>query len=180
MSDQLRLFTGIELPVAIRHSIQNCLGHVPGIRWQSFHQLHLTVNFIGSVEKSAAESVQAAVRATAFTPFNLTITGAGHFKHRAIWLGVKPEAPLSALHQQDRDQLAALGLDMEERRYRPHVTIARIPRMAKSVNRDSIGRCVEELQAFSAPPFEVNHLSLFASTPSANGSRYEVIARSGG
>lgn len=172
----LRLFTGIELPAAVRETIPDCQRHLPGARWQSFRQLHLTVNFIGSVDRALAEKIIAQVRNTEFSPFRLTLTGAGHFRNRAVWLGAEPEAPLINLHTQDRSALTALGLSLEDRRYRPHVTLAR---MTKDARREDLARYVEEFRDFHCAPFDVRQLALFASTPGVGGSRYDIIARSG-
>ncbi len=175
-SDKLRLFTGIELPETIRQAIPDCQCHLPGARWQTFGQLHLTVNFIGAVSPALAKEIAARVRDTQFAPFSVVLTGAGHFRTRAVWLGVEPEAPLIDLHNQDKAALTALGVTLDNRHYRPHVTLAR---MARGAQREDIARYVKAFRDFHCAPFDVRQLALFSSTPGVGGSRYEIIARSG-
>lgn len=172
----MRLFTGVELPAAVRHAVQSCQKNLAGARWQSFEQLHLTVNFIGSVDEAMAENIRALVSTMEFEPFAIQLSGAGHARSRAVWFNAVPQPPLMALQQQDKSALASLGLELEERRYHPHVTVAR---MVKGALREDISRYVEAHQQFTSEPFEVRQVALFASTPGPEGSRYEVIARSG-
>ncbi len=94
-------------------------------------RLHLTLHFLGDVE---ADRLPALVRALsfAFEPFELDLNRA------EVWpIGVavleagSVPPPLSLLHDALRRELVALDLPVEERRYRPHVTLARRAHGAK-------------------------------------------------
>ncbi|HMW55862.1 MAG TPA: RNA 2',3'-cyclic phosphodiesterase [Accumulibacter sp.] len=88
-------------------------------------RLHLTLHFIGPVERSRLEAVNAGLQ-VAMTPFELHLTQA------AIWprglavlqASTVPEA-LKELHCRLGKALQALALPVESRPFRPHVTLAR-------------------------------------------------------
>jgi 2'-5' RNA ligase len=64
----------------------------------------------------------------------LWLEGAGVFERRgraeALWIGAGPQGPLDALHRKIDQAAAAAGLGHETRAFRPHVTLARLPRDA--------------------------------------------------
>ena len=88
-------------------------------------QLHVTLHFLGDIARvRLPELVQGL--GVGFAPFEL---GLGHAE---LWHGgiavLAPDvapAPLLALHGMLGEALARLGLPLEARPYRPHVTLAR-------------------------------------------------------
>lgn len=88
-------------------------------------RLHLTLHFIGSVDRKRVGEIAAGL-VVPLTPFSLRLT------HPQIWPNgiavlsavTLPEA-LSDLHNRLACALHALALPVEARRFRPHVTLAR-------------------------------------------------------
>ncbi|MFZ4110759.1 MAG: 2'-5' RNA ligase family protein, partial [Polymorphobacter sp.] len=70
----LRLFVALELPVAVRDALLASMGalggSVVGARWQSDEQLHLTLRFIGEVDRHQAADIDAALGTVNFQPFD--------------------------------------------------------------------------------------------------------------
>src|SRR5687768_8380838 len=56
-----RLFVGLRPPPAIRARLLALMGGVTGARWQDDSQLHLTLRFIGEVERPRAEDIATAL-----------------------------------------------------------------------------------------------------------------------
>src|SRR3546814_10503522 len=56
-----RLFVAIRPPAAIRKALLSIMGGVEGARWQSDDQLHLTLRFIGEVDRHRADDIAAAL-----------------------------------------------------------------------------------------------------------------------
>ena len=69
------------------------------------------------------------------TPFSLKLSGLDAFpdakEGRVIWMGVQNSKELRSLQQDQEDQLRNLDLFLEERSYRPHLTLLRL-RSAKN------------------------------------------------
>lgn len=89
-----RLFIGIRPPVPVREALIDTMEALEGARWQDDEQLHLTLRFIGEVERPVANDLAAALATIPWQPFNLGLEGIAHFEHRgmptAIWARVYP------------------------------------------------------------------------------------------
>ncbi len=80
---------------------------------------HLTLAFIG--ESGHADAAAACVHALDTAPFPLVVTGIDRFRRA----GVRPDAALLRLQAQLVAGLQTAGFAIEERPFRPHLTLAR-------------------------------------------------------
>src|SRR5207237_6913856 len=87
-----RLFVALELPPQVRDALLGAMGGVAGARWQRDDQLHLTLRFIGEVDRHGAQDIAAALAGVRSAPFRLNLGTAGVFDKRGridtLWLGV--------------------------------------------------------------------------------------------
>src|SRR5690349_2293988 len=109
-----RLFVAIRPPSEIRDRLLALMGGVRGARWQTDDQLHLTLRFIGEVDRRQAEDLDAALRSVWQPAFTLTLNGLGAFDRRgeptALWAGVAPQEPLRSLHKKIDQAIVRAGL----------------------------------------------------------------------
>ena len=175
----IRLFVALRPPADIRDQLLDVMDAVAGARWQDDEQLHLTLRFIGEVERPVAEDIAEALsRIRAPAPV-IALDGVGQFakagRANALWVGVHPRDALAALHRKVDQALVHAGLPPERRAYLPHVTVARLPR--------SIGQSPEitgwiaRHAGLTTPPFAIGHLTLYQSHLDRDGARYEPVAR---
>lgn len=171
-----RLFVAIRPPRAMRASLLAAMGGVARARWQSEEQLHLTLRFIGEVDRHRAEDVAAALGTVHHPRFALALDGIGQFDRKGrvdtLWAGVAPHGPLKALHNKIDQALARVGIAPETRAYLPHITIARFSRGAgplESVAARSGG-------VMSAEE-EISEFALYESHLSHEGALYSIIER---
>ena len=89
-------------------------------------RLHLTLHFLGDVEVTHLPGLVQAMQAVPFAPFDLQL-GKGEVWPNGVAVLVPTTVPheLGELHAAMSEQLRALSLPVEERPYRPHVTLAR-------------------------------------------------------
>lgn len=171
-----RLFVGLELPESAKDRLLLAQGGVIGARWQTAGQLHLTLRFIGDVDGRQADDVDAALSRLRFGRFDVALAGVGAFgrpgQPRVLWAGVAPKAPLIALNKKIGHAMVAMGLPPEERRYDPHVTLARFGGRGGPID-----GFLAAHGAFQTPPFSIGHISLFSSTLGHGGAHYDVVAR---
>ena len=115
----MRLFVALAVPAEPAAALAAALGREPDPRW------HLTLAFLG--EQAAAQPVAAALARVAFAPFRLSLAGAGTFSGgRVLWVGVgEGEAPLRALAADVSAACRGAGVALEDRPFRPHVTVRR-------------------------------------------------------
>src|SRR5213595_3380204 len=95
-----RLFVAIRPPEQIRDLLIDAMDDSADFRWQDDEQLHLTLRFVGEVERPLAEDLAAALGSIRAPIFELRVHGTGRFEQRnsgALWAGVEPRGPLAAL-----------------------------------------------------------------------------------
>ena len=171
-----RLFVGLRPPPAIRAQLLALAGGVPGARWQDDAQLHLTLRFIGEVERPQAEDVAIALANVHFPPVEVALDGVGQFDSRgrpnALWAGVRPHTALAELHKKVDQALVRCGLAPERRAYLPHITLARM-----KVGAGVTDRFLESHAGLASAPFTLDHFLLFESSLGSEGASYEAVER---
>ncbi|RJF90804.1 RNA 2',3'-cyclic phosphodiesterase [Sphingomonas cavernae] len=171
-----RLFAAIRPPAAIRQHLLGLMGGVPRARWQDDDQLHLTLRFIGEVDRHTAADVAAALGQVRQQPFEIMLSGIGTFDRKGrtdtLWAGVAPHDQLTLLHNKIDQSLARIGLAPETRAYLPHLTLARLGR-----DTGRLDGFAESHGGLSSDPFTVTHFMLFESTLGNQGARYDVVER---
>jgi 2'-5' RNA ligase len=170
-----RLFVAIQPPATIRERLLELMGGIPGARWQDDEQLHLTLRFIGEVDRHQAEDIAAALGSVRQGPFEIALSGVGSFLKRgkgALWAGVAPQQTLKSLHKKVGQACLRAGVDPDTRAYHPHITLARLSRGAGPVE-PFIERCA----GLSSAPFPVEAMCLYESRLGAAGASYRIVDR---
>ena len=168
-----RLFVAIRPPEPVREALLDLMEGVPDLRWQSDDQLHLTVRFIGEVERPVAEDVAAALQGIRFERFSLSLNGVGKFekrRHGALWAGVTPKNQLKALNAKVERTCQSAGLEPERRAYHPHITLARWKGRAQGLD-----RFLEQHGGLAFDPWEVREFILYESHLGREGAHYEAV-----
>jgi 2'-5' RNA ligase len=169
-----RLFVAIRPPEPIRDLLIDAMDDSADFRWQDDGQLHLTLRFIGEVERPLAEDIAAALGRIRAEPFDSRIKGVGRFEARsagALWAGVEPKEPVAALAAKVERVCQQAGLEPERRTFHPHITLARW-RGRRSHEAEDFLRSRHGL---ASNPFEVDAFSLFESRLSRHGAHYEAV-----
>ena len=171
-----RLFVAIRPPAAIRAILLGAMGGISGARWQNEDQLHLTLRFIGDVDRHGAGDVHAALGTIHQPRFDIALNGIGAFDRRgwpdAVWAGVAPHEPLKALHKKVDAALTRVGVAPDQRAFLPHITLARLKRGSGTV-----GNLLESSGGLTSPSFPVDHIALYESTLTPDGAVYTLIER---
>ena len=171
-----RLFVAIRPPERIRALMLAAMGGVNGARWQSDEQLHLTVRFIGEVDRHQARDIHAALGSIHQTRFEIALDGIRTFDHRGqpetVWAGVTPHGPLDSLHKKVDQAIARVGIPPEQRAYTPHITLARLKRSSGSVR-----HLLEQSGGLRSDPFSVDVFGLYESKLTPEGAVYTAVER---
>ena len=170
-----RLFVAIRPPEPIRDLLIDAMDDSPDFRWQDEEQLHLTLRFVGDVERPVANDLADALGRIRAQPFSIRIGGVGRFEQRssgALWAGVEPKAPLVALAAKVERVCLGVGLEPERRAYFPHITLARW----KGRRSREVADFLQRRGGLSSEPFEVTEFILFESRLSRHGAHYEEVA----
>ncbi|MFP5330358.1 MAG: RNA 2',3'-cyclic phosphodiesterase [Alphaproteobacteria bacterium] len=170
-----RLFVAIRPPEAIRDLLIDVMDDSPALRWVGEENLHLTLRFIGEVERPLASDLADSLGRIRFPTFELRVSGVGRFEQRsggAVWAGVEPRKPVAELAAKVDRACIAAGLEPERRAFHPHVTLARFGRSNSEAARDFERRNSD----LSSPGFAVDKFILFESRLSRHGAHYEEVA----
>jgi 2'-5' RNA ligase len=168
----LRLFVGIEFPPELKLRLSLLETPLPGARWIDSGNLHLTLRFIGEITEDRAADVDEALAELKARRFTLQLAGTGVFggnKPHTLWVGAERGPDLVALHDKIERALIRIGLAPEQRRFAPHVTLARL----RDPPLDKLGDFLAAHALFRADPLPVDRFSLIASFPTKAGSVYE-------
>lgn len=142
----------------------------PGITWSTREQLHVTLQYLGSVADPAPVVAAARAAFAGHAPFDLALGPLGSFGDsapRVVWAGLAGEGlpRLHALQASLAERLAPLGLVPDQDEYRPHLTLARVrgesgsskgrskkrPPAATSVRREGAQALARAIAAAAAP-----------------------------
>lgn len=125
-----RLFIAIAFPEEVRayltariDALRQCASRGSFTRAEN---LHLTLVFLGDTD--SMDDVKKVMEETDGTPLYLTLSRAGKFAHDRgdiYWVGVKENPALLSLQARLENSLLAAGFPIEERPYRPHITLGR-------------------------------------------------------
>jgi 2'-5' RNA ligase len=165
----LRLFVGIALPPELKLQLSLLAAGVPGARWVDPGNYHLTLRFIGEVDEGQAADIDTALVPIRAPRFDVSLARVGHFGLRMLWVGIERNPALQHLHEKIESALSRLGYPPEERRYTPHVTLARL----KGTHERKLQTYLSEHALFHAAPFSVERFSLVASYLTKSGAIYE-------
>jgi len=184
MSDRCRAFFALPLPPPVLASVERFSADLRRVcerrgitgRWCKPEQLHVTLKFLGYVERSAAAGLAGTLarRAAKLAPITSGLAQLTAFPstRRARVLVVRlsdPSGAATKLAAQLEDDAATLGVPREERAFVPHLTLARFKPPVD---------VTELLEPVTVPqdPVELGVLRLYESRLRPEGSYYAVLA----
>jgi RNA 2',3'-cyclic 3'-phosphodiesterase len=153
--------------------VATCSSVAPEFRWTPAENLHLTVRFIGSVERDVVDQIAGRLEELALRGFELKVGEVGTFKRgrlvRVVWLQVRAGANRAReLAAQVEVECMRAGLEPEARAFQPHLTLARA--------RPREGADLPPLPApAELPPWRAEELVLYSSRLGRAGAVYEPL-----
>lgn len=129
----MRLFTAIDIPEEIKDRLGKLIdGLRPSAKlsWSPARNLHVTTKFIGEWPEARLEEMKRALaQVVRPQPFEISIRGLGWFPNarnpRVFWAGIEAPPELEQLARATEQGVATLGVPVEDRRFQPHLTLAR-------------------------------------------------------
>ncbi len=171
----IRLFVALDFSDDIRDRLAELGGGVPGAHWTDPSNMHLTLRFIGNVPDDITADIDAALAGLEASGFDLLLNGVGVYgsnrRARVLWAGVERTPALARLQGKVESALVRCGLEPEERKFSPHVTLARL----KNAPKDRIGRFLEERGLFRAGPMRIDHFTLYRSLLGKEAAVYKAL-----
>ena len=174
----MRCFVALPIPEALLSALERLLDAVPAGHAQPAENLHLTLAFLDEQPDAMVEAAHEALETIRFPRFPLQPKGLGTFGDRqphTLWAGIADPGPVEALHRKVLSALHGAGLELPRRRFRPHVTLARLPRLSPD-EEARLANFLSKQESFPAPEAEAAEFALYRSTPGKGGPVYDILA----
>lgn len=128
----MRLFVAILLEPAMTGALVQAVDRLKqqsqSGRFSPPENHHLTLAFLGEVPPARVAAVRRAMDQVTVPPFTLHTAGWGRFPRSGAdiwWIGLKREPALEEVHRQLSAALRREGFALEDRAFRPHLTLGR-------------------------------------------------------
>ncbi|MDF1562467.1 MAG: RNA 2',3'-cyclic phosphodiesterase [Deltaproteobacteria bacterium] len=180
----MRLFLAAPVDRALRERAEAALAplreRAPKVRWTPASRWHLTLKFLGELDREKAEALASSLAArlegqptSSLTPSGLHLFP-GPRRPRVVALAFEPPpGDLLALHRVLEALAAGVGVLPEERPFRPHLTLGRIrhPRDARPLQ-----ALLPALEGEAWPALPVERVQLVHSVLGRAGPAYTLLA----
>lgn len=181
----MRFFIALEIPQESRQELETVQRKlddiIPGVRLTDNNKLHLTLAFVGEqpeqLKEKLAQVIQEAtdgISSFKITPAYIDGFPSLHTAH-TFWVGVKGDTDkLMVLRERIKDGLSQIGLDTDDRRFVPHVAIAKLNNHFRLQPDQEAALQKMMLDNFS--PVQISSLKLFESIPEHGFHRHNTLA----
>jgi 2'-5' RNA ligase len=137
----IRSFVALAIDEPMRSKIigviRDLRARIPGVRWVSEAQIHVTLRFLGEASTTALERLMPllAIAAAECPSREVLFSELGVFpargNPRVLWLGMSMPSELFALQSACDKAAVAAGFPVERRPFRPHLTLGRWRALAR-------------------------------------------------
>ena len=141
--------------------------------------IHLTLKFLGEVPTEEISRIKEflALSITPFERFEIRVRGVGVFpsprRPRVVWAGIPADSFLEDFQKRVESGMREAGFPAEDRKFRPHLTLARI-KSGRNLKR--LSSFVERSRDFDAGSFSADPVRLYRSILRPEGAEYRVLA----
>lgn len=178
----------MKIPGEIREKIVNLYNEAIKdsklYKWETEEKLHLTLKFIGEVEKEISDSIINSLKFVSdYCSFNCNLTRFGIFykqdrsgktgrEARVLWIGLSVSNQVNQLVEKINIELEKFSIPAEKRKFQPHITIMRL-------RGDEGSNFIESFENFRFPEvrFIANEIVLMKSDLLPKGSKYTEIKK---
>ncbi|MDP3921392.1 MAG: RNA 2',3'-cyclic phosphodiesterase [Candidatus Omnitrophota bacterium] len=178
--ENLRTFLALPIaesfPREIKFFLEFISSRVDGINWVRAENTHVTLHFFGRTSRDDVAVIKdvAGPLAEKCAPIAVNLREVGYFPNqqqpRITWIGLGGKLDdLLTMQQSLEHSLKLRGFPVEERPFRPHVTVGRTRKGESAVG---------SLDAVEMQPTEtriIDKIILYQSLPAPGGPRYEPL-----
>lgn len=175
----MRIFVAIDLPDEICFELQRLQEHLRVGRVVPSDNLHLTLSFLGEQSEAVCEHVHEALSDVHAAPFDLRLSGLGSFGNKfpqVVYADVERCRELIELERNITRNLRSVGVQFQKRRFRPHVTIARLSKTLPASGIAQIQGFLASQASFRGSFFNVRQFHFYCSSLTPERAHHEILA----
>ncbi len=150
------------------------------INWVDPVNIHITLAFLGDIEDDRIKIAGLLLKreCSGFGEFTFILNGVGLFRNfrdpRIIWVGIAEPETLVRLFEKIASGLKDTGFKVEDRPFKPHITIGRIKLLK---NTEILKSFLDEYSEVEIQEINVKEVILFESILRPAGPIYKPIGR---
>ena len=160
----MRLFIAVNFNNEVKAQINEIINKVKlnSIQGKFVNEehLHLTVEFLGEIQKKRLDLIKEIMNELEFGQFTLSLTKVGYFKRcegNIYWLGVEDNDNLLNIHKKLHQSLIDKDFELQDREYKPHITMGRKVKLKDSFNINELDDTVRKIK------IDINKIDLMKS-----------------
>ncbi len=150
------------------------------VRWTSFQNLHLTLQFLGDVEEKQINQIKEILNNIYLPDLDekLVFTNVGAFPapstSKVIWLGIKNNDYLLRIQQYITRSLDEAGFNVDHKRFKPHLTLGRVKENL-SISGSSFSYLEQLVNNMNVSDSMIDKVTLFESLLRPGGPIYTAV-----
>jgi len=175
----VRIFIALKIPKNIQEEIFiMCKGVYPEhqiYKWEPTNKLHITLKFIGDVEKDDIEKIIDSLSFISnYKILNCSLNKFGFFfrdkEPKILWLNIKTDPELFKIVEEINNSLEKFSIPRDHRKFKPHITLLRIKQNLPQ-------KFVDSFVNYKLPEikFSANEIALIESKLQPKGSVYKDL-----
>lgn len=178
----MRCFIAIDVPEDIKEKISKLIENLDhktkGIKWVTPRNIHLTLKFLGEIEDKQVHLIRDRLEILSLrhSVFELSISDVGGFPNlknpKVLWVGIHSSEKLINLYNDLEDIMYEIGFEKEDRKFSPHLTIARIK---DRIDADLILKPFMEYKNYLFGKMKVSEIILMKSILKPSGAEYSKL-----
>ena len=167
----MRLFIAIDIPKDISQELREFQREFKGLaKIKMVSTFHLTLKFLGDVEKDKVDEIKRRLKEISFDPFDLVLEDVGVFPDennmKVIWVGALSKE-VNDLQGNIDEKLS--DLFPRDERFHSHLTLGRVKLVKKKEE------LKEKLKLKYSNIFKVDNFKLILSYPNKGTYKYKVL-----
>ena len=149
------------------------------VAWVAPQNIHLTLVFLGTIFESKVAELKPALDeiASGFFAFGFDVRDVGFFgpakAPKVVWAGIDDESQsIRDIQQRLSERVTGLGFTLEDRPFRPHLTLGRI---RSTYGVDKLTSALYSVKSNNFGRVDVHRLLLMQSHMEPQGVRYTIL-----
>lgn len=166
-----RLFCALSLPASLSRQLSELRGGLNGARWIDPENFHITLRFFGDMDRHSANDLVLALSGIERFAMELEVDRLDVFggsRPRNLHAAIRQTPALMDLQAEIERIARRLKLKTENRKYSPHITLARL----NGTTPLEAAGFIASRGGYHSPPFDVTAFDLLSSKDSIGGGPY--------